>query len=61
MNRLTGEHRYVKAKPQIFRIRDIMEAQCSIVFIKGKGASVRMKLVLRAIALVNYKHSMVST
>ncbi|PBK59382.1 hypothetical protein ARMSODRAFT_966895 [Armillaria solidipes] len=49
-----GPYRYVKAKPQIFRIGDIMEAQCSIGFIMSKRGSVRMKLVLRAIALVKH-------
>ncbi|SJL05828.1 uncharacterized protein ARMOST_09164 [Armillaria ostoyae] len=53
-----GKKKYIKAKPQIFRIGDIVEAQCSIVFIKAKGGDIRMKLVLRAIALVNYEHSM---
>ncbi|SJL13219.1 uncharacterized protein ARMOST_16658 [Armillaria ostoyae] len=50
--------RYVKAKPQMFRIGDIVEAQCSVVFMKCKGAGIRMKVILRALALVNCEYSM---
>ncbi|PBK63511.1 hypothetical protein ARMSODRAFT_1057936 [Armillaria solidipes] len=53
-----GKKRYVKAKPQIFRIGDIVEAQCSVVFVKCKGAGIRMKVILRALALVNCEYSM---
>ncbi|PBK59902.1 hypothetical protein ARMSODRAFT_1027029 [Armillaria solidipes] len=53
-----GKKRYVKAKPQMFRIGDIVEAQCSVVFVKCKGAGIRMKVILRALALVNCEYSM---
>ncbi|PBK91041.1 hypothetical protein ARMGADRAFT_933168, partial [Armillaria gallica] len=54
-----SDQRYAEAKPQMFRTGDIVEVQCSIVFIKGKAGVVKMKLILRALALVNCKHSMV--
>ncbi|KAK0433368.1 hypothetical protein EV421DRAFT_1741671 [Armillaria borealis] len=53
-----GKKRYVKVKPQMFRIGDIVEAQCSVVFVKCKGAGIRMKVILRALVLVNCEYSM---
>ncbi|PBK86486.1 hypothetical protein ARMGADRAFT_1035376 [Armillaria gallica] len=50
--------RYIPAKPQSFRLGDIAEVQCSVVFMKSKGGSVKMKLILRALALVNCEHAM---
>ncbi|SJL16900.1 uncharacterized protein ARMOST_20430 [Armillaria ostoyae] len=55
-----GKKRYVKAKPQMFRIGDIVEAQCSVVFVKCKGAGIRMKVILQALALVYCEYSMLS-
>ncbi|KAK0462185.1 hypothetical protein IW261DRAFT_1628710 [Armillaria novae-zelandiae] len=42
-----------KRRPQLFRIRDVVEAQCSIIVFKTKGIKHRMKLVLRAITLLD--------
>ncbi|KAK0506574.1 hypothetical protein EDD18DRAFT_1097840 [Armillaria luteobubalina] len=53
-----GKKRYTTAKPQIFQVGDIVEAQCSMVFLKGNNSTVRLKVVLRAIVLVNCNHSM---
>ncbi len=58
LTRKTG--RYIEVKPQIFCIGDIMEAQCSMAFIKPKEGTARMKVILRAIVLVNSNHSSVS-
>ncbi|KAK0438271.1 hypothetical protein EV421DRAFT_1906806 [Armillaria borealis] len=52
--------RYIPARPQVFRLGDIVEAQCLVVFVKSKGGGVKMKLILRALALVNCEHAMVS-
>ncbi|PBK65102.1 hypothetical protein ARMSODRAFT_978521 [Armillaria solidipes] len=52
-----GKKRYVPAKPQMFRVGDIVEVQCSLVFMKTNEGAVRMKLILRALALVNSNHS----
>ncbi|KAK0492680.1 hypothetical protein EDD18DRAFT_1108686 [Armillaria luteobubalina] len=56
-----GKKRYTMAKPQIFRVGDIVEAQCSMVFLRSNNSVVRLKPVLRTIALVNCDHSMKST
>ncbi|KAK0235042.1 hypothetical protein EDD85DRAFT_791937 [Armillaria nabsnona] len=48
-----SKKRYVGAKPQIFRVGDIVEVQCSIVFMRSKGSSIKMKLILRGVAMVN--------
>ncbi|KAK0500119.1 hypothetical protein EDD18DRAFT_1102303 [Armillaria luteobubalina] len=56
-----GKKRYTMAKPQIFRVGDIVEAQCSMVFLRSNNSAVRLKPVLRAIVLVNCDHSMKST
>ncbi|PBK69293.1 hypothetical protein ARMSODRAFT_843333, partial [Armillaria solidipes] len=45
--------RYIPARPQVFRLGDIVEAQCSVVFVKSKGGGVKTKLILRALVLVN--------
>ncbi|KAK0472969.1 hypothetical protein IW261DRAFT_1310507, partial [Armillaria novae-zelandiae] len=45
--------RYIKTKPQVFHVSDIVEARCSIVFMSCKGGDTKMKLILRALALVN--------
>ncbi|PBK91962.1 hypothetical protein ARMGADRAFT_1031422 [Armillaria gallica] len=50
--------RYIPAKPQSFRLGDIAEVQCLVVFMKSKGGSVKTKLILRALALVNCEHAM---
>ncbi|PBK91293.1 hypothetical protein ARMGADRAFT_1107200 [Armillaria gallica] len=50
--------RYIPMKPQSFRLGDIAEAQCSVVFMKSKGGSIKMKLILRVLALVNCEHVM---
>ncbi|KAK0465777.1 hypothetical protein IW261DRAFT_1574768 [Armillaria novae-zelandiae] len=42
-----------KRRPQLFRIGDIVEVQCSIIIFKARGARHRMKLVLRAIAMLD--------
>ncbi|PBK59379.1 hypothetical protein ARMSODRAFT_899314, partial [Armillaria solidipes] len=55
-----GKKRYVKAKLQMFRVGDLVEAQCSVVFVKSRGAGIRIKVILRALALVNCEYSMVS-
>ncbi|PBK89398.1 hypothetical protein ARMGADRAFT_936229, partial [Armillaria gallica] len=52
--------RYIPAKLRVFRLGDIVEVQCSVVFVKSKGGNVKMKLILRALALVNCKYAMVS-
>ncbi|KAK0491719.1 hypothetical protein EDD18DRAFT_1358492 [Armillaria luteobubalina] len=49
--------RYVETKPQVFRVSDIVEARCSIVFVTCKGGDAKMKLILRALALVNCEHT----
>ncbi|KAK0451983.1 uncharacterized protein EV420DRAFT_1645918 [Desarmillaria tabescens] len=48
----------IDGKKKWFRISDIVEAQCSIVFIKSIGGNIKTKLILRALALVNCKHAM---
>ncbi|KAK0222348.1 hypothetical protein IW262DRAFT_1296908 [Armillaria fumosa] len=53
-----GKKRYTIAKPQIFWAGDIVEAQCSMVFLKSNNSVVKLKVVLRAVALVNCDHSM---
>ncbi len=53
-------HRYQRARPQLFRVGDIVEIQCSIIIVKGKGSKHRMKLVLRAIVLLNCEIVLVS-
>ncbi|SJL18170.1 uncharacterized protein ARMOST_21746 [Armillaria ostoyae] len=47
-----------KARQQIFRVGDIVEVQCFVVFIRAKNATVRMKTELRATALFNRDHAM---
>ncbi|KAK0488260.1 hypothetical protein EDD18DRAFT_1359525 [Armillaria luteobubalina] len=42
-----------KHRPQLFRIGDMVEAQCSIIVFKTKGIKHQMKLVLCAIALLD--------
>ncbi|KAK0442213.1 hypothetical protein EV421DRAFT_1736444 [Armillaria borealis] len=42
----------------MFRVGDIVEAQCSVVFVRSKGSSVKMKLILRGVAMVNCDHAM---
>ncbi|KAK0434677.1 uncharacterized protein EV420DRAFT_1282447, partial [Desarmillaria tabescens] len=56
-----GKKRYVMVKPQMLRIGDIVEAQCSMVFMKTNDGVAKTKLILRAIALANSDHSSVST
>ncbi|KAK0460871.1 hypothetical protein IW261DRAFT_1317333, partial [Armillaria novae-zelandiae] len=41
-----GKRRYQRARPQLFRIGNIVEVQCSIIIFKARGARHRMKLVL---------------
>ncbi|KAK0450447.1 uncharacterized protein EV420DRAFT_1482935 [Desarmillaria tabescens] len=53
-----GKKKYVKVKSQMFRIEDIVETQCLIVFVKCKGGGIRMKVILRALALINCDHTM---
>ncbi|KAK0484114.1 hypothetical protein EDD18DRAFT_1112166 [Armillaria luteobubalina] len=48
-----GKRRFQRARPQLFRIRDVVEAQCSVIVFKTKGIKHQMKLVLRAIALLD--------
>ncbi|KAK0460837.1 hypothetical protein IW261DRAFT_1633520 [Armillaria novae-zelandiae] len=48
-----GKRRFQRARPQLFRIGDVIEAQCSIIVFKTKGIKHRMKLVLHAIALLD--------
>ncbi|KAK0436088.1 hypothetical protein EV421DRAFT_1716138, partial [Armillaria borealis] len=55
-----GKGRYTKARPQIFRVGDIIEVQCSVVFIKTRKTSARMNLILCALAMVDCQHTMVS-
>ncbi|PBK91035.1 hypothetical protein ARMGADRAFT_1082268 [Armillaria gallica] len=38
--------RYVRVKPQMFRVGDIVEAQCSVIFMRCKGNGANMKLIL---------------
>ncbi|KAK0436835.1 uncharacterized protein EV420DRAFT_1281031, partial [Desarmillaria tabescens] len=52
--------RYVSAKLQIFRVGDIVEAQCLMVFLRTNKGTARMKMILRALTLVNSNNSMVS-
>ncbi|KAK0480580.1 hypothetical protein IW261DRAFT_1592981 [Armillaria novae-zelandiae] len=49
--------RYIETKPQVFRVGDIVEARCSIVFVSCKGGDAKMKLILHALALVNCEHT----
>ncbi|PBK92318.1 hypothetical protein ARMGADRAFT_1031192 [Armillaria gallica] len=53
-----GKKRYVEAKLQIFRVGDIVKAQCFMVFIKTNEDTARMKVILRALALINCDHSL---
>ncbi|KAK0493394.1 hypothetical protein EDD18DRAFT_1356832 [Armillaria luteobubalina] len=56
---IAGEKkRYLETKPQAFRIGDIVEVQCSIVFVVCRGSDMKMKLILQALALVNCDHTM---
>ncbi|KAK0473082.1 hypothetical protein IW261DRAFT_1423864 [Armillaria novae-zelandiae] len=48
-----GKRRFQRARPQLFRIGDVVEVQCSVIVFKAKGTRHRMKLVLRAIALLD--------
>ncbi|KAK0471418.1 hypothetical protein IW261DRAFT_1425226 [Armillaria novae-zelandiae] len=48
-----GKQRYQRARPQLFRIGDIVEVQCSIIIFKARGARHRMKLILRAITMLD--------
>ncbi|KAK0459886.1 hypothetical protein IW261DRAFT_1578257 [Armillaria novae-zelandiae] len=48
-----GKHRFQQARPQLFRIGDVIEVQCSIIVFKTKGIKHRMKLMLLAIALLD--------
>ncbi|PBK94445.1 hypothetical protein ARMGADRAFT_927746 [Armillaria gallica] len=50
--------RYSKARPQIFRVGNVVEVQFSIAFIKARNTTTRMKLVLRAVAMVDCQHAM---
>ncbi|PBK90859.1 hypothetical protein ARMGADRAFT_1032361 [Armillaria gallica] len=50
--------RYARAKMQMFRVGDIVEAQCSVVFVRYKGNGAKMKLILRGMAMVNCDHAM---
>ncbi|KAK0443715.1 uncharacterized protein EV420DRAFT_1649184 [Desarmillaria tabescens] len=52
-----GKKRYMMVKPQMLRIGDIVEAQCSMVFMKTNNGVTKTKLILRAIALANSDHS----
>ncbi|KAK0449817.1 uncharacterized protein EV420DRAFT_1646817 [Desarmillaria tabescens] len=52
---------YVSAKPQIFRVGDIVEAQCSVVFLRTNEGTARMKMILRALALINSDNSTKAT
>ncbi|KAK0457946.1 uncharacterized protein EV420DRAFT_1764467 [Desarmillaria tabescens] len=52
---------YVSAKLQIFRVGDIVEAQCSMVFLRTNEGTARMKMILRALALVNSDNSTKAT
>lgn len=45
----------------MFRIGEVVEAQCSQVFMKANEGAARMKLILRALALVNSDHLSVSS
>ncbi|KAK0477528.1 hypothetical protein IW261DRAFT_1565805 [Armillaria novae-zelandiae] len=53
-----GKKRYIVAKPQTFRVGDIVKVQTSMVFVKDKRGRVKMKTILRAIAMVNCDISM---
>ncbi|KAK0221442.1 hypothetical protein IW262DRAFT_1271309, partial [Armillaria fumosa] len=53
--------RYLETKLQAFHVGDIVEAQCSIVFVACRGGDMKMKLILRVLALVNCDHTMVSS
>ncbi|KAK0479775.1 hypothetical protein IW261DRAFT_1336601 [Armillaria novae-zelandiae] len=55
-----GKRRFQRARPQLFRIGDVVEAQCSIIVFKTKGIKHRMKLVLCAIALLDCDITLVS-
>ncbi|KAK0494085.1 hypothetical protein EDD18DRAFT_1077907 [Armillaria luteobubalina] len=55
-----GGNRYIVAKPQTFRVGDIVEVQMSMVFVKDKRGRVKMKTILRVIAMVNCDIAMVS-
>ncbi|KAK0493796.1 hypothetical protein EDD18DRAFT_1356273 [Armillaria luteobubalina] len=48
-----GKRRFQRARPQLFRIGDVVEVQCSIIVFKTKVIKHRMKLVLCAIALLD--------
>ncbi|KAK0224908.1 hypothetical protein EDD85DRAFT_959174 [Armillaria nabsnona] len=48
-----GRRRYQHARPQLFRVGDIVEVQCSVIFVKAKGMKHQMKLVLCLIALLD--------
>ncbi|KAK0482474.1 hypothetical protein IW261DRAFT_1562162 [Armillaria novae-zelandiae] len=48
-----GKRRFQRARPQLFRIGDIVKVQCLVIMFKVKGAKHRMKLVLRAIAMLD--------
>ncbi|KAK0496576.1 hypothetical protein EDD18DRAFT_1105682 [Armillaria luteobubalina] len=48
-----GKCRFQCARPQLFRIGDVVKVQCSVIVFKAKGTRHQMKLVLRAIALLN--------
>ncbi|KAK0452174.1 uncharacterized protein EV420DRAFT_1273877, partial [Desarmillaria tabescens] len=50
--------RYVSAKPQIFRVGDIVDTQCLVMLLRTNEGTARMKMILRALALVNSDNSM---
>jgi hypothetical protein len=53
-------HRYDEIDPTTFKIQNIVEAQILFVGVPLKGSKVKMMVVLRALALLDCKQSMVS-
>ncbi|KAK0436155.1 hypothetical protein EV421DRAFT_1687174, partial [Armillaria borealis] len=54
-----GKRRYIPAKPQLFRIGDIIEMQVTLESGSRKGEKMthRMKLILRAIVLLDERYT----
>lgn len=53
--------RYQRARPQLFRVSNIVEIQCSVIFVKARGTKHQMKLVLWSITLLDCEIALVSS
>ncbi|KAK0244860.1 hypothetical protein EDD85DRAFT_785224 [Armillaria nabsnona] len=52
-----GKRKYQVAKPQLFWVGDIIEAQITLAIVRGKKRTHRIKLILRAIVLLDAEYT----